>query len=296
MATGLVINKTAVYFGPSTTTYPSENSYAGPNDTVTILWKEGAWYYIEYPAGSQKKRMYITTAAVSNISGSITSYTPSLVIRYALSAGNTYAGPSNTLYPSTGSVSAGEEVKYLDGQATDTHALIEYNIAGGKKKRSWFDRSQLGTEAPQNKIMKEPINKNNNFTGDNHTDFAVAIGTPVYAMCDGIFNFGYSWGKLYQNSQTSYISLGRGLNLVPDSGWKTADGRTASTIEYGHLSKFAGYATPAYLENCKGSTWSACYSKTTTKLASKHVTCGELIGYSGNAGNSSGPHFHILLK
>ena len=32
MATGLVVNKTQVYFGPNTTQYPSDNSYAGPNE------------------------------------------------------------------------------------------------------------------------------------------------------------------------------------------------------------------------------------------------------------------------
>ena len=32
--TGKVVSQTPVYFGPNTSTYPSNNSYAGPNDTV----------------------------------------------------------------------------------------------------------------------------------------------------------------------------------------------------------------------------------------------------------------------
>ena len=67
--TGKVVSQTPVYFGPNTSTYPSNNSYAGPNDTVTVFWKENSFYYIEYPAGSKKKRMYIRAAAVSAISG-----------------------------------------------------------------------------------------------------------------------------------------------------------------------------------------------------------------------------------
>ena len=90
MATGLVVNKTQVYFGPNTTQYPSDNSYAGPNDTVTILWKEGSWYYIEYPAGTNRKRMYITASAVSNISGSVSNYTANLQTRYIHTADKTY--------------------------------------------------------------------------------------------------------------------------------------------------------------------------------------------------------------
>lgn len=298
MATGVVVNTTAVYYGPSTSIYPSENSFAGPNDAVTVLWKEGAWYYIEYPAGSLKKRLYITSTAVSGINGTVVTYTPNLVTRYVQVAGNTYAGPSSTLYPSAGSVSAGEKVMYLDGQATSTYALIEYEIAGGKKKRAWFDRTKLGSAPPtQSKIMKDPINKSNNLVASgNHKDFAVPIGTPVYAVCDGTFTFGYYWGKLTSASPTSYISLGRGYLLVPDAGWKTAAGQSASTIEYGHLSKLAGYTTPSYVENADGSTWLACNQKTKVILETKHVTCGELIGYSGNSGNSSGPHFHLLLK
>ena len=51
--TGKVVSQTPVYFGPNTSTYPSNNSYAGPNDTVTVFWKENSFYYIEYPAGSK---------------------------------------------------------------------------------------------------------------------------------------------------------------------------------------------------------------------------------------------------
>lgn len=52
--TGKVVSQTPVYFGPNTSTYPSNNSYAGPNDTVTVFWKENSFYYIEYPAGSKR--------------------------------------------------------------------------------------------------------------------------------------------------------------------------------------------------------------------------------------------------
>ena len=74
--TGKVVSQTPVYFGPNTSTYPSNNSYAGPNDTVTVFWKENSFYYIEYPAGSKKKRMYIRAAAVSAISGTVSDFVP----------------------------------------------------------------------------------------------------------------------------------------------------------------------------------------------------------------------------
>lgn len=305
MATGLVVNKTTVYFGPSSTLYPSESSSAGPNDTVTILWKEGSWYYIDYPAGTKRKRMYIPTSAVTNINGTITNYTANLQTRYVNTAGSTYWGPATT-YSSAGSVSLGETVQYLYPQRENDYVLIEYSVSGGQKKRAWIYGNFLSTAPIQAKIMKDPINPNVNLVMPSaHKDYKVGKGTPVYALCDGMFTFGYYWGRYSTSSPISYISLGKGYKLVPDAGWKTAAGQTANYIEYGHLSALNGYETPDYVELCnngQGCTWTACAEKNIKNLATKHVKCGELIGWSGNSGNAQsksggqGYHLHIEFK
>ncbi len=118
MATGYVANQTTVYYGPSTTIYPSNGSYAGPAETVDVLWREGNWYYIEYSSGSCRKRMYIPASAVSNISGTVSLYTPDLVTRYCGMAGNTYNGPGTSLYAVAGSVGNYEQVSALTGSST----------------------------------------------------------------------------------------------------------------------------------------------------------------------------------
>ena len=124
--TGKVVSQTPVYFGPNPSTYPSNNSYAGPNDTVTVFWKENSFYYIEYPAGSKKKRMYIRAAAVSAISGTVSDFVPSLATRYVQRRDvRTYAGPSDSSYPEAGSVDYGEAVSFLD-QKENGYAFIEY--------------------------------------------------------------------------------------------------------------------------------------------------------------------------
>ncbi|QUH28202.1 M23 family metallopeptidase [Vallitalea guaymasensis] len=142
MATGKVISKTAVYYGPSTS-YPSDNSYAGPNDSVTILWSEGSWYYIEYPAGSKRKRMYIRKSAVSQVSGSVSTYYVNKQTRYCNHGTDTYCGPSSSRYVNAGSISKGEKVYYLYSKKENNYALIEYNVSGGKRKRAWVDSMKL---------------------------------------------------------------------------------------------------------------------------------------------------------
>lgn len=285
-----------VYYGPSTSIYPSVGSVF-QNETVTAIWIEGTWVHIEYnvTGTTNKKRGYVPVSTV-NITESVPSITNQNLTRYVNTSGTTYTGPASTGYAVAGSVSRGETVTYI-GQKFNGYAFIEYNISGtSQKKRAYFYADYLSTTPISDKIMKDPINKNSNFTGDNHEDYKVPTGTPVYAMCDGTFQFGYYYGKKYSNSPYSYISLGRGLRLTPASGWKTANGRTPSYIEYGHLSSLNGYTTPNYVENCYHSSLGTNYEEHKIVLANKTVKCGDLIGYSGNPGNSTGPHLHIEFE
>jgi hypothetical protein len=141
--TGTVLNQTTTYYGPSTTLYPSGGS-AGPNETVTVLWQEGSWYYIEYSTASGDKRLYITTSAVTSLSGSVSSYTPTLIPRYVGFDGNTYCGPDSSQYVSAGTVSKQETVYNLSTKFWNDYAMIEYDIPNSQKKRAWYPDSQLG--------------------------------------------------------------------------------------------------------------------------------------------------------
>lgn len=63
-----------------------------------------------------------------------------------------------------------------------------------------------------------------------------------------------------------------------------------------HLSSLNGYSTPNYVENCYPSSLGSNYSEQLVVLENRAVRCGDLIGYSGNSGNSTGPHLHIKLN
>ena len=90
-------------------------------------------------------------------------------------------------------------------------------------------------------------------------DFAVPLGTPVYAMLDGrVFKAG--WESNEDHFQ------GFGLRL-----WQSATlNGTTYWFHYGHLSKLVK--------------WSGT------------IKAGELIGYSGNSGHSTGAHLHVQGK
>lgn len=52
---------------------------------------------------------------------------------------------------------------------------------------------------------------------------------------------------------------------------------------------------PQYTEAIYGSTENACANIEKHAIGERNVKCGEFLGYSGNTGNSTGPHLHIKL-
>ncbi len=144
IVTGYVANSTTVYFGPSSTLYPSQSSSAGPNDTVIIKWQEGNWYYIDYPAGtSNRKCMYIPTSAVSLVSDTPPTCSGQTTSAVMASAATTYWGPG-AAYPVAGSVNYNEAVDIINGQDQNGFSLIEYSISSTQKKRAWVMTPKLG--------------------------------------------------------------------------------------------------------------------------------------------------------
>ncbi len=87
-------------------------------------------------------------------------------------------------------------------------------------------------------------------------DFRAAVGTPVYAVADGVVI-----GTGDTDADCPGISFGKWVLIEHDVGLSTTSG---------HLSK---------IKVRKG----------------QHVKKGDIIGYSGNTGHTTGPHLHLTV-
>lgn len=134
--------------GPSTSTYVNNIGTIYAGDTVYVDWKEGDWYYVEYPIGSGRwkcgyaHKSYfgntVNSASVGNIPSS------NAGTRYVNTSDVTLYGYGSD-YATAGSLSRGETVKYL-GVKKEGYAFVEYDVTGtSKKKRAFFWANHLST-------------------------------------------------------------------------------------------------------------------------------------------------------
>lgn len=123
----------SVYYGPSSTIYASVGS-VGLGEQVTVYGKEKGWFFIEYSAGTLKKRGYVPYDSIQNpesINEGERYYTGKLDVTN--SSTTVYTGPNSSLYATAGSVSSGESVTVYN-EVIGSYTYIEYSTSTGTKR------------------------------------------------------------------------------------------------------------------------------------------------------------------
>lgn len=265
MATGLVKNSTRVYYGPSSITYPSIDyetnitSSVGPNETVKVLWLEGSWYYIEYAVAStiKRKRMYIPSTAVSNLTGQLESAPVVSKTINSSSSSTVYTGPNGTSYSYTISGSIGIELVTVYNKVESTFTFIEYSISGGQKKRGWVPTTIVNSIPSGSyydyisngwSITSPWNNVNGDYKGHLGID-AVKSGTKICAIAEGfvhsksskcLTNNGYTITLRHTISERTFYSFYAHMDTQPSISVNTHVPAGTELNAYGSSGKVTG--------------------------------------------------------
>lgn len=110
----------------------------------------------------------------------------------------------------------------------------------------------------------------------------VSTSTPVYAIADGTVTYKQAYRKY--SGVKKLTSYGNYINFTSSDGVYTA--------KYCHLNSFVG--ATQIISSSRTVRRSGCTG--TLTIATRTVKKGEIIGYIGTTGNSSGVHLHFELR
>lgn len=275
MATGTIPSGRILYFGPNAATY-QQALITSQTQSCSVLWKEGSYYCIEL--SSPKRRLYIAQNNVNNVSGTVTSFTPSNITRYITSENyEFYLGPGTTYSEATTRIDFPFEVTYV-GKKENNYALIEYTPAGySRKYRAWFYASALSSSSrsPENYTNGHQIN----YEGDK---WSITNGWASSSVCPGHLGVDVkrlsSSGYLLEYKNVYAAAAGTVIQAQASGG---ANGNCV-IIEHDLSNNRHYYSTYCHLDGI-------------TVNANEEVEAGQVIGVMGKTGNTDIVHVHIHI-
>lgn len=196
----------------------------------------------------------------------------------------------NRAYPGVGNYHGFEDTISVSLTGVQTVYLYAINVGGGnhtllgsQSVNIKGSSSGSGIQSPVPAGCKFSYRTNDNgWTGYHDINRNVSTRTPVYAIADGTVTYKQAY-RVY--SGTKYLtSYGNFIEFKSSSGGYSA--------KYCHLNQFVG--TNQIISSSR--TKRIGGSNGTYNLGSRSVRKGEIIGYIGTTGNSSGIHLHFELR
>ncbi|MFZ3129845.1 MAG: M14 family zinc carboxypeptidase [Desulfosporosinus sp.] len=207
---------TVLYGGPGNHAYAVVGSLDA-GDQYNVLWEEYGWKFIDYPAGSKRKRAYLQGGAYNPYPSSFQSG----VLGKMSSGQYVYGGPSTSTYAQIGSLSVNENITVLIPNEAG-FAFVEYSTSNGSKRGYIL----TGT-----------------FTITSTTALAKMLqDSPTYSEP---YMFGYQIGSLYQEEYVVILQQNDTMSYVE---YNTNSGRKRAYVFTFRLDKINTSAQVPSLE------------------------------------------------
>jgi len=290
---------TSMYLSTRGTSSPSKkyNAYIDKGDSCRIFRIESNYIHLAYPTSSGYKQGFIKRSDLFGVSSPSDSFSSKAsVTTYK------YAGSS-----SYGSTAKNDKIYKVGTNGNYTQIIYTAKSGSRAYKAGWVSNSDynkikgVSTPAPVPTVTSlcPPVpqgcyfNKKtkdcggSNWYGYHDININVTSSTPVYAIADGTIKCMQKYttisGKKYLVSYGNLVEFTSSDNVY--------------TAKYAHLSKFKDVTQKISSKDTKQLSASKCPNGVGTyTLATKSVKKGEIIGYIGTTGNSSGVHLHFELR
>lgn len=277
-----VVGSHTTYYGPGTS-YRKAGSVS--NESVTLLWKESTFYYIEYNVGStgKKKRAYVATTAIPTPGTIPATGWSTMGVRYINTLTDICTAPAatsstvNTNGESVNKIVRGAKVAFLDSYKPNSWALVEFEYEC-KKMRAYVWANHLSTSTVAQTVNDVQIFARNSF---------IYAGLPMagYKVTQG---FNDNVGGTYRGHL--------GYDLTDPSGGNVVrplyDGEISS-VRTSYTSNDGIGLSIAVKHTVNGETFYTTYHHLKSiSVSSGKVTADTQIGVIGNTGCPD-VHLHV---